>query len=58
VGQGLVDNQAIVNTLAKANFQGFLAVEIDHPNFEWRGREDEAVALSVEGMKRLVANIK
>jgi sugar phosphate isomerase/epimerase len=58
VGQGLIDNQTLVNILAKANFQGFLAVEIDHPNYEWRGREDEAVALSVEGMKKLVANIK
>jgi sugar phosphate isomerase/epimerase len=58
VGQGLIDNQALVNILAKANFEGFLAVEIDHPHYDWRGREEEAVALSVEGMKRLVANIK
>jgi sugar phosphate isomerase/epimerase len=58
VGQGLVDNQALINILAKAGFKGFLAVEIDHPNYEWRGREDEAVTLSVEGMKRMVANIK
>lgn len=58
VGRGLIDNQTIVNTLEKANFEGFLAVEIDHPNYEWRRREDEVVALSVEGMKLLVANIK
>ena len=58
VGQGLVDNQTLVNILAKANFEGFLAVEIDHPHHDWRGREEEAVALSVEGMKKLVANIK
>jgi len=58
VGHGLVDNQTLVNILAKSNFEGFLAVEIDHPHYDWRGREDEAVRLSVEGMKRIVANIK
>ncbi|MCL2232494.1 MAG: sugar phosphate isomerase/epimerase [Treponema sp.] len=58
VGQGLVDNQTLVNTLAKADFKGFLAVEIDHPHYDWRGREEEAIALSVEGMKKLAANIK
>jgi len=58
VGQGLVDNQTLVNTLAKADFKGFLAVEIDHPHYDWRGREEEAIALSVEGMKMLAANIK
>ena len=58
VGQGMIDNQKIVNTLAKAGFKGFLAVEIDRPAYEWKGKEDEAVALSVEGMRRLVANIK
>jgi sugar phosphate isomerase/epimerase len=58
VGMGLIDNQAIVNTLAKADFKGFLAVEMDHPHYDWRGREEEAIRLSVEGMKKLVANIK
>ena len=57
IGQGLIDNQAIVNTLAKAGFKGFLAVEIDRPAYEWKGREDEAVAQSVEGMRRLAANL-
>ena len=58
VGQGLIDNQTLVNILSKTNFTGFLAVEMDHPHFDWRGREEEAIALSVEGMKKLVANIK
>ena len=57
VGQGLVDNQALVNILAKTGFDGFLAVEIDHPHYDWRGREEEAVSLSVEGMRRLVMNV-
>jgi sugar phosphate isomerase/epimerase len=58
VGQGLIDNQTLVNILDKSGFTGFLAVEIDHPNYDWRGKEDEAVALSVQGMKNIVANIK
>ena len=57
VGHGLIDNQALVDILAKTDFDGFLAVEIDHPHYDWRGREEEAIALSVEGMKKLVANI-
>ncbi len=57
VGQGLVDNQTLVRILDQAGFDGFLAVEIDHPHIDWRGREDEAVALSVKGMKEIVANI-
>jgi sugar phosphate isomerase/epimerase len=58
VGQGLIDNQTLANILNKSGFKGFLAVEIDHPTYEWRGREDEAVALSVQGMKNIVANLK
>lgn len=57
VGQGLVDNQKLADILDGANFSGFLAVEIDHPHIDWRGREDEAVAESVAGMKRIVKNI-
>ncbi len=57
VGQGLVDNQALVNKLDKADFKGFLAVEIDHPHLAWRGREMEAISQSVQGMKKIVANI-
>ncbi|MDO4587357.1 MAG: sugar phosphate isomerase/epimerase family protein [Planctomycetia bacterium] len=57
VGQGLVDNQALANRLNKENFTGFLAVEIDHPHADWRGREDEAVALSVAGLKEIVSSL-
>ena len=57
VGQGLIDNQKLVEILSKNDFKGFLAVEIDHPHFEWRGREEEAVELSVKGMKEIVAKL-
>lgn len=55
VGKGLIDNQTLAKLLHKADFKGFLAVEIDHPHTEWTGREDEAVALSVQELKRIAA---
>lgn len=58
VGQGLIDNQSLANILNKQNFTGFLAVEIDHPHADWRGREDEAVELSVKGLKKIVNSLK
>jgi sugar phosphate isomerase/epimerase len=53
VGQGLVDNLKLAEYLAKANYQGFLAVEIDHPHTNWTGYEDEAVSISVKEMKKI-----
>jgi sugar phosphate isomerase/epimerase len=55
VGQGLIDNQTLARLLHKAGFMGFLAVEIDHPHTDWTGREDEAVALSVQELRRIAA---
>jgi sugar phosphate isomerase/epimerase len=55
VGQGLIDNQTLAQLLHKADFKGFLAVEIDHPHTDWAGREDEAVALSITELKRISA---
>jgi sugar phosphate isomerase/epimerase len=53
VGKGLIDNQTLAQLLHKANFKGFLAVEIDHPHTEWTEREDEAVALSIKELKKI-----
>jgi 3-oxoisoapionate decarboxylase len=58
VGMGLIDNQTLAELLHKANFKGFLAVEIDHPHTDWTDREDEAVALSVKELKRIAAALK
>ncbi|MEI6288921.1 MAG: sugar phosphate isomerase/epimerase family protein [Chloroflexota bacterium] len=55
VGQGLINNQALAQLLHKANFKGFLAVEIDHPHTDWTEREEEAVALSVKELKKIAA---
>ena len=53
VGQGLVDNLKLAEFLAKAGYQGALAVEIDHPHTDWTGYEDEAVSISVKELKRI-----
>jgi sugar phosphate isomerase/epimerase len=55
VGKGLIDNQALAKLLKKANFKGFLAVEIDHPHTDWAGKEDQAVALSIKELKKIAA---
>jgi sugar phosphate isomerase/epimerase len=57
VGRGLINNQALAQLLKDANFQGFLAVEIDHPHTEWTDCEDEAVAISVKELKRIAASL-
>ena len=57
VGKGLIDNQRLAQLLHKADFKGFLAVEIDHPHTDWTEREDEAVALSVKALKKIAASM-
>jgi len=56
VGRGLINNQKLSEYLHKANFKGFLAVEIDHPHTEWTDFEDEAVAISVKELKKIAAS--
>jgi sugar phosphate isomerase/epimerase len=57
VGKGLIDNQRLAQLLHKADFKGFLAVEIDHPHTDWTEREDEAVGLSVKALKKIAASM-
>ncbi len=54
---GLIDNEALAKLLQKAGFNGFLAVEIDHPHTDWMEREDEAVAISVKELKRIASSL-
>jgi 3-oxoisoapionate decarboxylase len=57
VGKGLIDNQALAELLHKADFKGFLAVEIDHPHTDWTEREDLAVALSMKALKKIANSL-
>ena len=47
VGDGLVDNQKLAQLLKDANYEGFLAMEIDTLHPDYNDDEDDAVAKSV-----------
>jgi sugar phosphate isomerase/epimerase len=53
VGDGVVDNQKLVQMLADAGFDGVLAVEIDFLHPDYNNDEDAAVAQSVAELRRL-----
>src|SRR3954452_12018685 len=57
VGDGLCDNQRLVQMLANAGFSGILAVETDFLHPDYRDDEDSAVARSVLELRRLIASI-
>jgi sugar phosphate isomerase/epimerase len=54
-GEGLVEIDKIVAILARADYRGLLAFEVDMPAARWLGREDEMVERSVAYLKRLAA---
>jgi sugar phosphate isomerase/epimerase len=53
VGEGVVDNLRLARLLAAAEYQGFLAVEIDFLHPDYSGNEDQAVAKSVQELKKI-----
>ncbi len=53
VGDGVVDNQKLVQMLADAGFDGVLAVEIDFLHPDYNNDENAAVVKSVSELKRL-----
>lgn len=57
VGDGLCDNQRLVQMLANAGFSGILAVETDFLHPDYGDDEDSAVARSVLELRRLIASI-
>lgn len=58
VGDGLVDNQKLAQLLHEANFQGFLAVEIDFLHPDYGESEDKAVAQSIKELRRIANAVK
>lgn len=58
VGDGLVDNQRLVQLLADGGFDGVLAVEIDFLHPDYGADEDAAVAKSVAELRRLVDSVQ
>ncbi|MBW2429076.1 MAG: sugar phosphate isomerase/epimerase [Deltaproteobacteria bacterium] len=57
VGDGLVDNQKLAQLLKDANFEGFLAMEIDTLHPDYNDDEDGAVAQSVEELKKIARSL-
>lgn len=57
VGEGLIDNDSLAKILNTVDFKGFLAVEIDHPHYDWTGRERQCVEKSVQGLKKIVNSL-
>ena len=58
VGDGIVDNMQLARLLARAGYQGFLAVEIDFLHPDYRDDEDGAVARSIQELKRIAAAVE
>jgi sugar phosphate isomerase/epimerase len=58
VGDGLCDNQRLIQMLANAGFSGILAVEIDFLHPDYGDDEDTAVAQSIVELRRLVASTR
>ncbi len=57
VGDGMVDNQKLAQLLKDANYEGFLAMEIDTLHPDYNDDEDAAVAKSVAELKRIAQNL-
>ncbi|MFN8482592.1 MAG: sugar phosphate isomerase/epimerase family protein [Anaerolineae bacterium] len=57
VGDGLVDNEKLARILHDANYQGFLAVEVDSLHPEYWNQEHVAVEQSVRELKRIAASV-
>ena len=58
VGKGMIDNLKLAQMLKKANYKGFLAVEMDMPHPDWAGCEDEAVGISVKALRDIGGRLK
>ena len=55
VGDGLIDNQKLAQTLKDAQYEGFLAVEIDFLHPDYKNDEDAAVAQSIKELRRIAS---
>lgn len=58
VGDGMVDNLKLARLLKDANYEGFLAMEIDTLHPDYSDDEDAAVAKSVAELKRIAQSLE
>ena len=52
-----MDNQKLAQLLKNANYQGFLAVEIDFLHPDYNLQEDRAVAASIKELRRIANSL-
>lgn len=52
-GQGLVSDEAVLDLLERAGYEGPVLYTMDHPHSEWYGREKECVSLSLRKMQAM-----
>ncbi len=57
IGDGLVDNSRLAQLLKDADYNGFLAVEIDFLHPDYNNDEDAAVARSITELKKIAAGL-
>lgn len=57
VGDGIVDNHRLAQLLHQANYQGFLAVEIDFLHPDYGNDEDQAVEQSVRELRKIASSV-
>jgi len=57
IGRGLVDNMKLAELLKAANYQGLLAIELDHPHPDWADCEEEVVSMSVKALRNIAISI-
>jgi sugar phosphate isomerase/epimerase len=58
VGDGLIDNGRLAQLLQNADYQGFLAVEIDHLHPDYHYDEHAAVRQSVAELRRIAQSVQ
>lgn len=58
VGDGIVDNQKLAQLLKAADYEGFLAMEIDTLHPDYHDDEDGAVAQSVKELKKIARSLE
>ena len=53
IGEGLIDNARLASILARHNYQGFLAVEIDFLHPDYANQEEDVVKKSIHALRNI-----
>jgi sugar phosphate isomerase/epimerase len=51
--EGLIDNRKLAEILHRHNYTGFLALEIDFPHPNYRGKEEEMITKSIQELRTI-----